>query len=68
MLTAEECSRLAEECEQDAGRVSSPKMSEAMLETARMWRDLAKFKQDLLRSGQGKRNAPTKVWLPHAGR
>jgi hypothetical protein len=50
MLTAEACSRLAEECEPDAGRAASAKVREELLETARMWRDLADFKTRRRRS------------------
>jgi hypothetical protein len=50
MLTLEECHRLAEECEQDAARASSAKLREDMLTVARVWRDLAHFKQQMRRS------------------
>jgi hypothetical protein len=50
VLTVEACVRLAEECEQDADRASTPKIREEMRETARMWRDLAEFKRRMLRS------------------
>jgi hypothetical protein len=47
MFTAEQCRRLAEECEQDAARASSLKLREELLAVARMWRDLAEFKQQM---------------------
>jgi hypothetical protein len=49
MFTTEKCRRLAEECEQDAGRSSSPKFREEMLEVARMWRALSEYKKETLR-------------------
>ena len=52
MVTMEQCSRLAEECEQHAGRACSPKFREEMLAVARMWRELAEFKQQMLRSAR----------------
>ena len=52
MFTAEQCRRLAEECEQDAGRASSPKLHEEMLAVARMWRELAEQKEGKLRSAK----------------
>ena len=52
MVTMEQCRRLAEECERDAGRASSPKYREEMLAVARMWRELAEFKQQMLRSAR----------------
>jgi hypothetical protein len=69
MLTAEECSRLAEECEQDAALASSPKVCKEMLEAARMWRDLADFKQQMrsveashmLKGKQGTEHGKSKI-------
>jgi hypothetical protein len=52
MVTIEKCRRLAEECEQSAGRASSTKIGEELLAVARMWRDLAEFKQQMAKIGK----------------
>ena len=57
MVNMEQCRRLAEECEQDAGRASSPKIREELLRVARMWRELAEFKQEMLRSARALESA-----------
>jgi hypothetical protein len=50
MFTAEQCHRLAEECEQYAGRASCPELREELLAVARMWRELAEHKQQTMAS------------------
>ena len=52
MVNMEQCRRLAEECEQDASRASSPKVREELLRVARMWRELAEFKQQMATIGR----------------
>ena len=52
MFTVEECCRLAEECERDAGRATSAKYREDMLMVARVWRQLAEEREQKRRSAK----------------
>jgi hypothetical protein len=45
MFTAEKCRRLAEECEQNAGRAGYQVYSEDLQLVARIWRELAEERE-----------------------
>ena len=45
MFTVKEFRRLADECEEDARRASSPKCRDELLESAQVWRELAQQRE-----------------------